>query len=606
MKQGKPVYAVWFKQKPVVLESALGIKFSDSSVFRQLTLSAVSPVIPVTDKYILYNAKRSHNTYSANKRVFTLSDYKKRNLQIIFQVSNDGLAFRYYLPGKAERDLQIEQELTTYNLDKSASGWLQPKAEAKTGFEHTNPSYEENYRQNIPVGTYSKTGWVYPSLFKMDDNWALITEADLDGSYCGTMLYNEKGSAVYHVSFPDSREEITGEGVLPKNVIYTPWRVITIGSLKTIVESTLGTDVAKPEVPVKDKSFVKLGKASWSWIMSKDDSINFTETKRYIDFAHKMNWQYCLIDAGWDTRIGYEKVKELADYAAKLHVGILLWYNSAGSWNTVKLTPKDKLLTQKSRAQEFERLKSMGIKGIKIDFFGGDGRSMIQYYIDILESALKYQLLVNFHGATLPRGWARTYPNLVSTEAVKGFEMITFSQGAANDEPNHAAMLPFTRNAFDPMDFTPMNLYKIPGRITRKTTQGFELATSILFLSGIQHYAESPAGMDHMPEFIVKFLQNLPDHWDDVHFIDGFPGKYAVIARKGKGKWYVAGINGEMEPKKITIDLSWTSSKSATLIYDGKDGAFKQEAVIIPPNKKLEIELKPNGGFTLVLQKSNK
>jgi len=244
----------------------------------------------------------------------------------------------------------------------------------------------------------------------------------------------------------------------------------------------------------------------------------------------------------------------------------------------------------------------MGVKGIKVDFFNGDGQSMIQYYIDILNDADKYKLLVNFHGATLPRGWARTYPQLVSTEAIKGYEMITFGQDAANKEASHVAMLPFTRNAFDPMDFTPMNLYKIQARVTRRTTSAFELATSVLLLSGIQHYAESPAGMSHEPDYIVDFLQNLPNSWDDVKFIDGFPGKYVVIARRSGNKWYISGINGESTDKKLNIDLSAFNKNTGTLITDGEEPlSFSKNNLTLSGDKKVDITMKPRGGFVIVL-----
>src|SRR5690606_17030037 len=263
------------------------------------------------------------------------------------------------------------------------------------------------------------------------------------------------------------------------------------------------------------------------------------------------------IDVNWDTKIGYEKIAELSAYASRKGVGLILWYNSAGDWNTVKYTPKDKLLTHTDRQQEFKRLKEMGIKGIKVDFFGGDGQSVIRYYQEILEDAASYQLLVNFHGATLPRGWARTYPHLMTTEAVRGFEMVTFGQADADKEATHATMLPFTRNAFDPMDFTPMNLYKIQSSVQRKTSSAFELATSVLFLSGIQHYAESPEGMKHVSEDVQHFLRALPNSWDDVKFIDGYPGKYVIIARKSGDNWYIAGINGEMQEKQLALNLSF-------------------------------------------------
>ncbi|RYD94034.1 MAG: glycoside hydrolase family 97 protein [Sphingobacteriales bacterium] len=597
---GKPVYTVLYDKKTVINESALGIAQSGANLFENLSLKSTSKISIVNDKYTMLNAKKHNITYTANSITFSLINQAKKELQITFNVSNDGVGFRYYIPG-ADTSSIITKEYTTYNFSASTKAWLQPKAEAQSGWEHSNPSYEEYYQQDVPVGTYSKTSWIYPALFKTGDTWLLITEAGMDGKYCGTTLYNDSLSTTYHVAFPDKREVFTGKGLLPKGAKYSPWRVITIGGLKTIVESTLGTDLAIPAVKLPDAAFVKPGKAAWSWIMSKDDSITYTEQIRYVDLAVKMKWQYCLVDADWDTRIGYEKIQQLVNYAAAKNVGILLWYNSAGAWNTVKYHPKDKLLTTESRESEFAYLQQIGIKGIKVDFFNGDGQSMIQYYTEILNSAAKYKLLVNFHGATLPRGWGRTYPHLMSTEAVKGFEMVTFDQACADVQANHCAMLPFTRNAFDPMDFTPMNLYKIPTQSVRKTTSGFELATSVLFLSGIQHYAESPEGMSHVPVNVVSFLQNLPDSWDDVRFIDGYPGKYSVIARRAKNNWYIAGINGEAVAKKISIDLSKFNLPTATLITDGIEPlSFKQEK--LPVNKSTEITMQPNGGFVITLE----
>jgi alpha-glucosidase len=606
LQAGKPVYSVLHNNKIVIGPSALGIDAGNINLYEHLILKAASAVTPVTDRYTMLNAKKYAINYRANKRIFNVVNPQGQAMQIIFQVSDDGVGIRYFLPNSSHQPMTITRELTSYNFSPDSKAWLQHKAEAQSGWSHTNPSYEENYQQSIPVGTPTKTSWVYPALFKTNDTWLLITEAGMDGSYCGTTLVNDSASHVYKIGFPDKREVFTDKGLLPQSSgsWYTPWRVITIGSLKTIVESTLGTDLARPAIKLPDASFVKPGQASWSWIISKDDSIVYSEQKRYIDFAAGMKWRYTLVDVNWDTKIGHDKMAELARYANGKNVGLLVWYNSSGAWNTTVYTPKSKLLTHEQREQEFARLQQMGIKGIKVDFFNGDGQSMIQYYIDILKDAAKYKLLVNFHGATLPRGWARTYPHLMSTEAVKGFEMITFSQDAADAEPTHCAMLPFTRNAFDPMDFTPMNLYKIPTKVKRKTTSSFELATSVLFLSGIQHYAESPDGMSHVPDYVQQYLQQVPAHWDDVRFIDGFPGKYVVIARKSGNKWYVAGMNGEGSDKMLTLDLSalTTVAQSGVKITDGDEPlTFSQSNIKLTADKKLKVSMKPNGGFVLVL-----
>lgn len=602
--EGKPTYTVHAQQAELLLPSSLGITVGTTDFSKGLQFVSASPAKLVTDQYTMTHAKRKINKYKATRQVVRYKHQTGALIELIFQVSDDGVAFRYSLPGKSDRAEPLTSEHTSFHFPATAKAFLQPMQVSKTGWEQTNPAYEEHYQQNIPVGTSSPSaaGWVYPALFQHNDTWALITEASVGSNDCATRLKATSPDGEYFIGMPDPREIMTGKNLLSqvKLPYASPWRIITIGSLATIIESTLGTDLAEPAV-LKDISFVKPGKASWSWINSKDDFIVYDEQKKYIDFAAAMNWQYCLIDAAWDSKIGYEKVKELAAYAKTKNVGLLLWYNSAGDWNTVKYTPKDHLLTKESRSKEFQRLKDMGIKGVKIDFFAGDGQSVMEYYHAILEDAARYQLLVNFHGATLPRGWSRTYPHLMTAEAVRGFEMITFGQNDANKEATHSAMLPFTRNAFDPMDFTPMNLYKIQTNVVRKTTSAFELATSVLFLSGIQHFAESPEGMQHVPANIQDFLRELPNAWEDVKFIDGFPGKYVVIARKYQQKWYIAGINGEQTARDIEIDPAFFKKTKARLITEGETNLSFSEKTI-DATKKQTITLQPAGGFVIVLE----
>ncbi len=603
-KNGEPRYTITYKTTSILKESKLGLATDDGTFVQNMTLLNASAIEAVKDHYELYTGKKSLVNYTANRRTIHLKNSTGKKLDIIFQLSNDGVAFRYAFPDNSSSKKTITEEQTTFHFDTSARAFLQPMQVAKTGWQQTNPAYEEHYLQNIPVtdSAPTKAGWVYPALFRQNTTWVLITEAAVDSNYCATRLQARSPGGEYHIGFPDVRETVKGGTTLPKftTPYASPWRIITIGSPRTIAESTLGTDLAKPSI-VFDKSFIKPGKASWSWIMSKDDSIVYTEQLRYINYAANMNWQYCLIDVNWDQKIGYDKIAELAKYAATKNVGLLLWYNSAGDWNTVKYTPKGKLLTHSDRMLEFNRLKAMGIKGIKIDFFGGDGQSVMQYYTDILKDAATVGLMVNFHGATLPRGWQRTYPNLITTEAVRGFEMITFNQADADAEAAHCAMLPFTRNAFDPMDFTPMNLYKIPTKVKRKTTSGFELATSVLFYSGIQHFAESPDGMSHVPDYVQQFLRALPVRWDDVRFIDGYPGRYVVMARKAGSKWYIAGINAGDTVKRIEFNLSDFNAKAGSFISDGTEPfSFLRKNIF--SNGLYQIIMKPSGGFVMVLE----
>lgn len=550
--------------------------------------------------------KKSAITYTANKRTVSLLNTNSDAVNIVFQVSNDGVAFRYEFPQISTDIKKIKQELTSFKFNEGTRAWLQPKTEAQSGWEHSNPSYEAHYKMDIATGTPSPgpNGWIYPAMFKYNDVWMLITEAALGRTYCGTALQQFSTGNEYKINFPQEPEKFTNGVLFPESKLpwQTPWRIIAIGSLKTIAESTLGTDLALPAVKM-DSSFIKTGRSSWSWIMSKDDFIVYDEQKKYIDYAGDMHWEYCLIDVNWDTKIGYDKIKELADYGAAKKVGLILWYNSAGDWNTVKYHPKDKLLTHEGRIAEFSKLQQMGIKGIKVDFFAGDGQSMINYYQDILEDAATYHLLVNFHGATLPRGWQRTYPNLMTTEAVYGYEMITFGQKDADTAAPHMVMSAFARNAFDPMDFTPVNLYKIP-KIERRTSVSFEMATAVIFLSGIQHFAESPDGMAHMPEAVKNYMQNIPSHWDDVKFIDGYPGKFYAIARRSGSKWYVAAINGDTESKQITLDkLPFLKPfKTGTLFTTNNNSEIVIDKKTVYANKQETITIKANDGFVLVFE----
>ena len=603
---GEIQYSIQKSGVTIINPSALGVLMEGHDFTRGMKLAGTTKPEHITDSYQTKNAKKSSILYQANQLVMSFVNGEEKKMDLIFRLSNDGAAFRYSFPWIKNNET-IAKEYSSFSFDKETKAWLQPMSEAKTGWQRCHPSYEEHYLQNISVGTPSplRSGWVYPALFKTNDTWMLITEAALDGTYCGTRLINDSASAVYSIGFADPREVFTGGGYLPKNnkPWLTPWRIITIGSLKTIAESTLGTDLA-PAAALKDAAFVKPGKASWSWINSKDDSITYNEQKKYIDYAHNMQWQYCLIDADWDTKIGYDKVAELSAYAKQKNVALLLWYNSAGDWNTVAYHPKDILLTKEGREKEFSRLQAMGIKGVKIDFFGGDGQSMIQYYVDILNDAAKYKLLVNFHGATLPRGWQRTYPHLMTAEAIYGMEMVTFDQSAADKQANHCAMLPFTRNAFDPMDFTPMNITGLTSSTCiRKTTPAFELALSVLFLSGIQHYAQSPEGMVRVPNEVKAFLRKLPGNWDDVKFLDGYPGKYAVIARRSGNRWYIAGINGDSSEKQIHLDVTSFKKNNVTLFTDGTGNELFSKAILnAAKQKKCDLTLKANGGFVMVLE----
>ncbi len=593
--QQQLVYTVQRAGQPVLLASRLGLVLEQGDYANGLKLVATSPVKAHREQYTLAAGKKSRVDYRANEQAFTVANAAGQKLTVTLRASNDGLALRYTVDGAGKKT--FKDELTSFAFPTDARAWLQPMSVAKTGYARTNPSYEEHYQADIPVGTKapSHAGWVFPALFRAGVSWVALTEAGMDGRFHASRLASDSTGGTYRIGLPEPSEVFTGGHLLADvdGPLTTPWRVLAIGSLKTVMESTLGTDLAAPAVAF-DKKRLQPGHASWSWAILKDDATVFDVQKRFVDYAADMRWNYTLVDAYWDKKIGDAKMKELADYAKTRSVGILAWYNSSGAWNDTDMSPKSALLNPADRAKEFARMKAIGVKGLKVDFFGGDGASMMAYYVDLLKETAAAGLLLNFHGATLPRGWSRTYPHLMTVEAVKGFEFATFTQGDQDKVAHQAAMIPFTRNLFDPMDFTPMVFGDIP-KIKRATRNGFELAQSVLFLSGIQHYAETPEGMATVPAYVKGFLRELPRAWDEVRFLDGEPGKYVVIARRAGKQWFVAGLNADDTPREITLDLGWLGAKDGQLITDGAGPREFSEGKLSASAPKLTLA--PRGGF---------
>jgi len=598
--QGQLSYQVFRHDEAVIGPSPLGISLDNGAFETGLELESVSQVQQVSDAYRMWTGKQKEIRYQANQVELTVQNSAGQSMVLTLRVSNDGLAYRYGFPGKSEDTRVVLSERSGIQFFPDTLAWLQPKAEAQSGWMNTNPSYEEDYEQAIAVGTSAPTesGWVYPALFRRGDSWILISETGMDGNYCGSNLAQHSENGLYKIRFPQPAEVMTDGQLLPQARLpfHSPWRLVLVGDLTTIMNSTLGTDLADPSA-VSDTGFIQPGIAAWSWGLLKDDATVYPVQEAFIDYASEMDWPYVLVDADWDRKIGYQKIAELVRYAAAKNVALLLWYNSSGAWNQTVYSPKSRLLTREDRQAEFARLQSIGIKGVKIDFFPGDGQSVFRYYREILEDAAKFELMVNFHGTTLPRGMQRTFPNLMTAEAVKGFEMITFFQPVADREATHSVMLAFTRNLFDPMDFTPMVLGDIPN-IERRTSNAFQLALPVLFYSGIQHLVTTPEQMQVVPGYVKDYLRKLPGQWDESRFLQGYPGKFVVIARRSGAAWYVAGISGEDKPRQLKLDLSFIEKTDGMAIFDGDSPREFRQAGILPG--KQEITLPPGGGFVMI------
>jgi len=606
-KEGQPLYTVTYRDTAVISEGFLGIVRSDADFSSGLKLDSVTGPEVVSGSYTLLHGKKKDAKYSALRHTAHLSSSTGEAIDIIFQVSDDGFAFCYRFPSVSEEMKYITEEKSSFGFAEGTLAWIQPRAPSKSGWNQTNPSYEENYLMEVALSTVAAdtNGWVFPALFRSGNCWVNLTESWPDRNYCGSHLAKGTAANEMVISFPEPSEGYTGGSVFPQSQLpwQTPWRIVTLGSTPGVIaESTHGTDLALPPTG-GDFSYVKPGRAAWSWALMKDRSVNYETQKRFINYAAEMGWEYCLIDVNWDETIGWEKIADLARLAEEKKVGLILWYNSAGDWNTVTYHPKDRLLTSESREEEFSRLESLGIKGIKVDFFGGDGQSMMDYYQDILADAHRHKLVVNCHGSTLPRGLHRTWPNLVSMEAIRGFEFATFDQATADLVASKATILAVTRNAFDPMDFTPVCFTEYDNN-KRVTGNGAELALAVLFLSGVQHYAETPEGMATVPDYVREMMSEIPVSWDETRFIDGYPGRYIVLARRSGDDWYVAGVNAEEDTVRLNLNLPFAEGISGTIITEGGSlRSFAQDTITPDQSGTVSVQIMPNGGFVIRFEK---
>ena len=609
---GQPVYQVSLGETVFLQPSKLGLNTNIGDLTSGLTMKDCQ-VRTVNDTYSLKTTKQSQITYEATEAVCQFVQNDRQVLDVIFRVSNRDVAFRYKLYPRRARGGEtlvavITGEASGFVLPEGTTTFLCPQSKPMGGFARTSPSYETSYTLDDQMG---KNGWgegySFPCLFKNGEKgWLLISETGTDGSYVGCRLLNE-GGANYKIGFPQAGE-MNGHGSTSAAVSLpyeTPWRTITLGAtLANIVESTVANDLVQPKFQAsKDYTY---GKGSRSWIIGMDSSCNFDEQKRYNDFSAAMGSRSVLVDALWDKQIGYEKMEELSRYAQSKGVGLFLWYNSNGAWNDAPQSPKDKMDKSPARRKEMAWMQKNGILGIKVDFFGGDKQPMMQLYEEILTDANEFGIQCIFHGCTLPRGWERMYPNYVASEAVLASENLHFGQGACDAEATNACTHTFIRNAVGSMDFGGSTLNKHYNAdnqhgTTRRTSDVFALATAVLFQSSVQHFAMAPNNLTDAPEWAVQFMKDVPTTWDEVKFIDGYPGKYAIIARRAGTKWFIAGISAQKEPLKTKLDLSPFFKKGSIVT------TYTDDASLAGSTKNLKVASKPvavtipeNGGLVIV------
>jgi hypothetical protein len=604
---GKALYTVSYKGKSVLEKSPIGISTNEGDFTSNLSL-VETHTGKVADEYTQTKIKQSHISYKANSLTCSFQNADKKQISIVFQLSNNDIAFRYELPAwDKTMACVVTKEATGFRFPAQTTCFLSNMMTPMTGFARTAPSYESGYTNDAPMSqtTYAE-GYVFPSLFRVgNDAWALISETGVTSQYCASHL-SKFTDGVYTVDYPNVAQNngfgSTGAQIGLPGV--TPWRTITVGdNLRPIVETTIPFDVVKPLYNASQN--YKFGRSTWSWIVWQDDSMNFGDQMKFIDLAAAMKFEYILIDAWWDKNIGYDKMKELVQYAKSKGVGVLLWYNSNGSANDAFMTPLNKMNTSIVRKQEMKWLKEAGIKGLKVDFFGGDKQETMRLYEDILSDANEYGLMIIFHGATIPRGWERMYPNFVGSEAVLASEMLVFVQETREKEAFYASLHPFMRNTVGCMEFGGVFLNKFLNKGNkigqeRLTTDAFQLACGVLFQNPVQMFALTPNNLTDAPEFELEFLRNIPTTWDETLYIDGYPGKFSVIARRNGQKWFVAGINAEKTEKVLKLKLPMLAGQTVEVYGDNQKRIPTSSHLKVSANGEISITMQPNGGFVLV------
>lgn len=563
--EGSLLYSVEKDGRKIFEDSPLGIFTSVADFTKNLKILSLSRRV-IDEKYSLIGRKKEIYENFCNELVLKLG--KELHLMyLIIRVYDDGVAYRYFIPG--EGPITISFETSAFRIPKSAIGWAMEFVPNYEGF-YIKRNYDEllkGYDFGMPV------------LLNIGEDWVLISEASIYGDYCGCHIKGEPETGLLRVVFaPDQKN-----AVMSKRPFYSPWRVAIIGELKDIVESTIIENLS-PDCELADTSWIKPGRSAWSW-WSGDSTEDYATQVKYVDFAERMGWEYYLCDAGWKP----EWLPQLVEYAKKKNIGIFVWYH-------YKEVETDEEINKK-----FSWLSDIGVKGVKVDFFDSDCQERIQMYDKVALTALKYRLMVVYHGATKPAGERRRWPHILTREGVLGAEYYKWSEGPTAE---HNCTLPFTRNALGPMDYTPVTF----SEYRDQTTHAHQLALAVVFESNIQHLADKPESYESIGP-ALEFLKECPATWDDTKLIEGYPGRFVTIARRYGDKWFIGAICGGGISREAIIPLDFLEEGVNYIARIYKDSEnpkqIAYESKQVKRGDVLKIPIAKNGGCAIEIKPMN-
>lgn len=584
----------------VINESELGVRRMDELFANNFSFEGIS-TRSIDENYQKATGKKLSLRNNANEMKLSFKVNNKL-IDVVFRAYNDGVGFRYVFPETSGAEYYVTGENTTFQLPTNGTSWLQE-------YSNFHPVYERFFNDtpmNQGVGSHS----VFPALFKTSKFWVLLTESDLQDNFFASHIDTYAGNGTYRLA-PPAQEDGNGFPSFAKSTLpwVMPWRVIIIGTEnKTIVESDLVSHLSSPST-IADISWIKPGLSAWSWWSNLYSPTDFVALRNFIDFTATFELPYFLVDLKWNNMGNGGNIDDIISHANSKNVKLWLWYNSGGPTNDFyEDQPRDLMHIREIRRNEFQRIKNLGIKGVKIDFFQSDKQEVIKQYIDIFKDAADYQLMVNVHGSTVPKGWERTYPNLVAMEAVKGAEAYLFD--GDNFRPKaatHHTILPFTRNAIGAMDYTPVIIGEGRG-VVHYTTDVHEIALLNTFESGQAHLVDRAESYLGLPAIAQKMIRQFPTTWDETHLIDGFPGTHVIMARRKGENWYISGINGENSDRAVNLNFPLIANGDYTklVLKDGttpRDIVSSETDAVVQTNFNINEVMKPNGGFLIILNR---
>lgn len=588
-------YAVALDGRPVLDEGRLGILTENADFAAGMQLESSGEEVLVEDAYTLVHGKQRNVEARGTERTFVMRSGTGEVMALVMRAYDSGIAFRYRFSESRKEPVRATDELTEFAFATEGRAWALPHQLPDV----FGPAYENAYVDGVDIGHGAPVpGWLFPALFETDDAWVLLTESDLDGTYAAGHLRPNPVDLTYRMALPQPSEGFGLGNRLPENggAWQTPWRVAVIGDLATVFESTLVQDLARP-ADLEDTSWIRPGRVSWSWWSDHDSPRNVAALKDFVDLAAEMGWEHTLIDANWNL-MPKDDLEEVLSYGRSRNVGVFLWYNSGGPNNRVTEEPRDRMYEPAVRQQEMARLKAMGVAGLKVDFFHSDKQAGIQLYLGILADAADAELMMNFHGSTIPRGWDRTYPHLMTMEGVRGAEQYDFRPTYPAEAPWHNVVLAFTRNVVGPMDYTPVTFSD--GAYPHITSNGHELALSVVFESGLQHFADSADSYRAQPAAVRDYLSRVPSVWDETRLLAGEPGRFIVVARRSGPDWFIAGISGAAERLDLAVNLDGLGLQGPMTLLTDADGPRSWSIDARDASGELTLKLQPFGGFAAV------